>query len=388
MQAARAARARGRRHSDPMIARAWGSRAWLAGERALAGLRSKPSLERVQHGATLERRDEMRDPAALRAEAVALSWGTLDEVVAKLESAASEAAAEAALLDAVQAGAAASSIVVLLSQPEEAHRRLAIKAGSALCRNLLEAFARSDAALVIQAEQRLALARVLRTWLPLPGAPKPAASPGASLMQALRAQMLAEWSAQRNTRKTRGRAILPGREPRLYRCYTSAGQSIVPDPCAFYRRRAYDTPRASTAEGVSAVWDQTGSQPVLLSAADGVITEQRAAVLRAGGSEPRWRTRWDGRAALFEAGAVERLVRLLPMAADGQDLGLELEATPVKSAARLPAVQAAEHEGARADNSGIKLEGKDGRWRAVRDGETFGAGHRCAPRNLVLCTPV
>ena len=67
-------------------------------------------------------------------------------------------------------------------------KRAAIKVGSALCRDLLPAFARSEAAAVIQAEQRLAFARVLFVWLPLPGAPRPTAPdhPGLQTMSTRR----------------------------------------------------------------------------------------------------------------------------------------------------------------------------------------------------------
>lgn len=324
--------------------------------------------------------------AAARADAVARSCETLGELVAKLEAAASTSAEEAALLDAVQAGAAAPSVAALLSQPDEMYRRLAINAGSALCRDLLVAFARSDDAQVIQAEQRLALAHVLRAWLPLPGGLRPAARPGTSLMQALRSQMMAEWSALRNTRKVQARVILSGREPRLHRWYSSTGASGVPELYDFYRRRAYDAPRASTAEGISALWDLVGGQPAVVSSVGTAMTaQQQGTVLRAGMSEPRWRTRWDGRAALFEAGVVERLVRLLPMAADMQQSDLQLVAPPAQDPEGSGTSRAEERDDALNDLPGIKLEGKSGRWRAVRDGETFPPGHRYAPSSFSLC---
>jgi hypothetical protein len=323
--------------------------------------------------------------AVARADAVARSCATLGELVAKLEAAASASAEEAVLLDAVQRGAAAPSVVALLSQSDEMHRRLAIKAGSALCTDLLVAFARSDDALVIQAEQRLALARVLRTWLPPPGAPRPPARPGTVLMEALRAQMLAEWSALRNTRKAQARAILSGREPRLHRWYSSSGASGVSELCDFYRRRAYDTPRGSTVDGVSGLWDLVGRQPAVVSVGTAMTARQQGTVLRAGMSEPRWRVRWDGRAALFKAGAVERLVQLLPMAADMPQSNLQLCAPPAQAPEGSATSRAEERDDALNDTPGIRLEGKDGRWRAVQDGETFPPGHRYVPSAFILC---
>lgn len=327
---------------------------------------------------------------ASRAETVSRSRAILGEVVGKLEAAEGDAAALAALLEAVQSGTAAPSIVVLLAQPDESLRQLAIKVGSALCRDLLPAFARSDAARVIKAEQRLALARVLRAWLPLPGSCRTPVRPGNTLMQALRTQMKAEWSTLRNLRKTRSRAILPGREPRLHLWYSSTGESGVSDPCDFYRRRAYDTPRGSTAEELFAVWGLVGSQHTALCSMDSAIAEkQQDAVLRAGSKEPRWRTRWDGRAALVGAGAIENLVRLVPMAADAQQLDLKLGTTPEQDAERPTGDQAEEEGDSMTDTSGITLEGQEGRWRAVREGETFSPGHRCVLHTLrAFCVSV
>jgi hypothetical protein len=204
---------------------------------------------------------------ARRAEKLQRSHATLSELENELAAERSQESAEQLLLRAVP----------LLSQPDPSHRRLAIKVGSALCRDLLPAFARSEAAAVIQAEQRLAFARVLCVWLPLPGAPRPTAPGGedVSFMEAIRAQMLAEWSVSQQ--RSRPRRFLPAREPQLHRWYGPAAAAVAdaevpvergaPDPCAFYRRRSYDTPRGSTAEDVSALRDLVAMQRTTLSSA-------------------------------------------------------------------------------------------------------------------------
>jgi hypothetical protein len=214
---------------------------------------------------------------ARRAEKLQRSHATLSELENELAAEHSQENAEQQLLRAVRENAARLAVVPLLSQPDPSHRRLAIKVGSALCRDLLPAFARSEAAAVIQAEQRLAFARVLCVWLPLPGAPRPTAPGGedVSFMEAIRAQMLAEWSVSQQ--RSRPRRFLPAREPQLHRWYGPAAAAVAdaevpverdaPDPCAFYRRRSYDTPRGSTAEDVSALRDLVAMQRTTLSSA-------------------------------------------------------------------------------------------------------------------------
>ena len=126
-------------------------------------------------------------------------------------------------------------------------------------------------------------------------------------MDLLRTQIRAVESALLRPR----RLILPAREERLSSWYSNAADAsddggAEPGLLGFYRRRAYDSPRGSTATQVREVWDTAGQAEPLRE------REASEAVLHRAAKESRWRLRWDGRAALVQAGVVERLVQLLP----------------------------------------------------------------------------
>ena len=321
------------------------------------------------------------------------------------------------LLLAVRRGAVPQAVATLLAPQEPLYFTAAATVAERLCRDLLPAFGRTAAPALLRAEQRLALARVLTAWVPLPtfsaaaaadrlGAlqrrpalPLPAPSSSSStsefetasedddddgdgdgeaesqgyFMDLLRTQIRAVESALRRPR----RLILPAREERLSSWYSNAADAAddsgaEPGLLGFYRRRAYDSPRGSTATQVREVWDTAGEAEPLRE------QEASEAVLHRAAKESRWRLRWDGRAALFQAGVVARLVQLLPAERGfGADIAAapqqpELEPQPEPEPEPQPQPEPSEVEVGEL----LQLEGKEGWWAEAEEGHAYPAGCR------------
>ena len=72
------------------------------------------------------------------------------------------------LLLAVRRGVVPQAVATLLAPQEPLYFTAAAAVAELLCRDLLPAFGRTVAPALLRAEQRLALARVLAAWVPLP----------------------------------------------------------------------------------------------------------------------------------------------------------------------------------------------------------------------------